>query len=314
MKKQRKIQYHIPNLFAKKFIFVDGLTRSGKGLLSPIIPSLQGIEKINVCELFDMQIVPAMSLGLDENFARAFLRCYFNELAYDTFLSRNVNFRRSDLSGIYNHHRPALYFERLKSSEETVKERLAEPWAFPFKTHDLLANREHLDKLGLDYSMIELIRNPVDLCYSWYRKGLGRDWGKDLRTFALKYKQTVIPYYAYGREEEWLDMSEKERCIEIPMTQMKKCVARYRGAEAHILLIRLEDLRVRPDGETDRICDFLKAKRTAFTARVIKGISADRRQPKPRETKIAAFKGIRKKYRAMLMAMDESYNDSYGMR
>lgn len=308
----RAVEYHIPQSVGGRFVFVDGLTRSGKGLLSFIVPSLEKMEKINVCELFDMQVIPAMALGLDEDMAKALLRCQFNELAYNTFLSRNVNFRHGDESSIHNHHNPSLYFERLSFPEETVLERLSREWFFPFKTHDLLANREHLDKLGLDYKMIEIIRNPVDMCYSWHKRGWGHRWGTDPRSFALKYRDTVVPYYMKGREEEWIDMSEKERSVFVPFIQMEKCVAQYRKKPDGVLVVTFEDLITHPNDVTDKICSFLKTSRTPYTDHVIKNTISIKKL-EPNEFKLEEYKGIRKKYFDMLLSMNDLYKKRYGM-
>ena len=110
-------EFGLQENIARNVIAIDGISRCGKSILSSIIPSLEGVEQLRFITLLE-HVVPALALGvMDKSCARSSMRTLMNEIAYDTMLSRNANFRPGDLSGITNYARPGIYVERLTREE-----------------------------------------------------------------------------------------------------------------------------------------------------------------------------------------------------
>jgi len=320
---KNKIIYNMHENIAKNLIFVDGITRSGKGMFAGIIPSLENVEHYAVFNLIE-QVLPALRFGaIDQDFAKALLRTQFNETAYKSMLARNINFRYDDETGIFNFKDPAVYFKRLarKDGDDVCGELRQGKIYFPFKTHDMLVNIDILEKLEIDYYIIELFRNPVDIVHSWWKRGWGERYGRDPRAFSLSidYKGHKMPWYAAGFEREWISLSAKERCIRTVSHLVDRSVESYRKAKnrKRIHIVTFEDFVTEPFRELDRISEFLGTKTTEYTqhmvrkARCPRELSGDEREKKLKDMRA----GTGKKYFEMLAALALSYDkDVYGLK
>lgn len=308
---------------AKNLVFVDGIARCGKTLFTGIVPSLENFEHMQFYYLMEL-IIPAIYLGtVSAEYAKAILRIRMNELAYNIRISRNVNFRYNDDSGISNYKEPELYYQRLlKKDGDAIVEELRKYKRFiPFQTHDLLVNLEHLNKLDIDYRMIALFRHPIDNSYSWWTKGFDERFGKDPRTFTLciDYKGNPLPWYCAGYEEEWLNLNPIEKCIKNATDLIRRSVEQYKNTpnKDRIHLVRFEDFVQGPHKELEKICTFLGAKTTKHTARFIHNARCPRTLDLAgRERKLREFKSkVNKKILNNLLEMSESYETNfYGLK
>ena len=84
---------------SKNIIFIDGINRTGKLLTGSLVVSLNKMEHLEFGEIFQ-HIVPAIKLKISTDFSKAFLHNYINQLLYNKYLSRNVNFRKNDRTGL----------------------------------------------------------------------------------------------------------------------------------------------------------------------------------------------------------------------
>jgi len=78
------------------FVLVDGIARCGKSLVSPILSSLERVEIERVEGIFDFVSVSHYFGGMSEECAINLLRSVADGFIYDSYLSRNANFRWSD--------------------------------------------------------------------------------------------------------------------------------------------------------------------------------------------------------------------------
>ena len=320
---EKNVDYDIHENIAKNIIFVDGLTRSGKTSLNNILPSLENFEHTRVFTILDL-IVPGLSFGsMDEEYAKAYIRISFNEMAYNNLISRNTNFRYDDATGIFNYKEPSVYFKRLGKEEgEIVVEELRNGKHFiPIRTHEQLVNLEYLNKLDIDYKMLAIFRNPIDVSHSWWVRGLGSRYGKDPRAFTItiKYNDEGIPWYCRGVEQEWLHLNSYERCVMIVMNLIKRAVQQYKKTleKDRIHIFTYEDFVQRTEEELKRICDFIGTGTTVYTpqallkARCPRALDAD-----DRKRKLAEFEAnVKKDLLDKLLTLSESYERHlYGLR
>lgn len=323
MSKMSRFTYNIHENIARNVIFIDGILRSGKKVLSGIISSLEAIEHTRVLYLLD-QIIPAISFGsIDVQYARALLRTVLNEEAYNTLLARDTNFRYTDETGVLNYKEPSVYFQRLgrQDGDGIVEELRTKKIFFPFITHNLLVKLEYLDMLDIDYHMLALLRNPLDISYSRWVRGYAERFGKDPRAFAIsiKFNGRALPWFCAGYEEEWLSLNPMERCILPVIHEIKEAVQQYKKAKdkSRIHLLTFEDFVQNPQGELEKICTFLHTKPTGYTANFISLANCPRKlNPAEKKRKMQEFKlAVRKKYFDMLMKMSKAYEANlYGLR
>ncbi|MGE4293779.1 MAG: sulfotransferase domain-containing protein [Desulfovibrio sp.] len=294
-----KIDFAMVENVARNLVFVDGLTRCGKSLFTSIVPSFERMEHTKVMVLLE-QIIPAVALGrMDLDFARALLRLQLNEEVYNTLISRNVNFRLNDTSGVHHYWNPRLYYDRLNKpdGDGVVEELRRGERMFPVRTHDFMVNLDVLDGLELDFRMLEMLRDPVALAYSWWKQQWGERFGHDPRAFTLCLESNgqVVPWYCHGQEREWQAMNPMERCIHTSLDLTARAVAQYRKASeevrARILVCTFEDYIRDPQTQTARICDFLGTVPTSYTEVYIKrDVRPWQLDPALRAKKVAAFK------------------------
>lgn len=317
------VKCFLPEDIAKKIVFIDAITRSGKSIFDHIIPSLEGLEHIQYNSLIE-QIVPAFSLGLiEETYAKAQIRAWLNELAYNIKLSRNVNFRNNDRSSVLFYRQPEIYKERLsrKDGDDVVNELRIDKGMIPIHTHDLLANLKSFEAMEIDYKIIALYRHPVDTAYSWWKRGWGERFGVDPRHFGftLEYKGRVMPWYCAGHEKEWLSLNPAERCVHTSMLMTRRSLKEYKTSRSKkkIHLVTFEDFVQNTPEEVEKICVFLKTKPTKHTKDFISKEGCPKFiDVKSREKKITEFQAnIDKKFLDELVKMSQSFEDGlYGLR
>jgi len=244
------------------------------------------------------------------------------ELAYNLQLSRNVNFRGEDQTGIYNYKDPDVYINRLSLNEgdEIIEFILSNNIHIPFQTHDLMVNLDVLNCMDLDYKMIELLRNPIDNLYSWWIKGLGERFSNDIREFTLpvEYKGFSFPWYCHGYEEEVIDLNPYERCIKIGINLIERSIDQYKNSKNKdkIIIILFEDMVQNPNYQLNRIEDFLGLQTTKYTNKFISEAKCPRvLNPKDRNDKLSIFKeNVSPDLFENLVSLTNSYEkDTYGL-
>lgn len=308
---------------ARNLVAIDGIARTGKSTFSNILPSLDNFEHIQFDSSLE-SVLAAVYVGqMTIDCARILTRMHLNERFYNLFLSRDVNFRYGDQTGIFNYKEPHIYFKRLARKEgDTVVDELRRTKRFvPFLTHDLLVRMNIFEKFDIDYRVLELFRHPIDTCYSWWKRGWGQRFGRDPRafTFCFDWKGSPVPWYCYGYEEEWVASSPVERCVLMVTFLMDKSVKQYNKLhdKKRIHILTFEDFVQRPDDELNKICIFLKTKTTAYTAPALAKARCPREiDERERGRKLAALKNrIRKKTFNRLVEMSAQYESNlFGLR
>ena len=257
---------HAPELLSKKIVLADGLTRTGKALLSNLLLGYNNVSSIQFINILE-QLMPLYINGeMSRDGISSFLKMYFNENFYNYKLSRNVNFRYNDLTSIYNHKDHVDFHKNLNKpdGDDIVDELLNYSGYFQFQTHDLLTHYSRFLDLNIDAYILELFRNPVDTIHSWYIRGWGKRFDqKDPRsgTTLFVYNGKSIPHYVVGHEEEYLNLNEMEKCVFTHNILLRKSIAQYRKLSnvqrKKILILKYEDLVENTEHEINRISAFL---------------------------------------------------------
>ena len=217
MKNSKKNKYYFMEPIIKDIVFIDGIARSGKLLTGSLISSFKKMESFEMGENFE-HFIPALKMNkCSYDFAKSYLCNYINQLIYNKMLSRNVNFRSSDRTGIQNYFNPNLYKKRLKMREgdQVVKRIKSLKQILPFVTHDIMSNYKVFDKLNIKVKFISIYRSPIELAYSWIKRGLGTRWGEDPRIFTLLINKgnKSCPWYLHNFQKAWKKLNKYERCV-----------------------------------------------------------------------------------------------------
>jgi len=270
MKKNYKYARH-QNL-SKNLIFIDGLTRAGKSILSRLITTLDKMEHIQFFNIIEY-VIPAIKFhGLSESYASALLRLSLNELYYNLQLSRNVNFRPNDQTGVSNFREPEIYHERLMDNEsDEIFEKLSKGDIYvPFQTHELMTDLDIIERLGLDYKFIEIYRNPFDVIHSWIKRGWGdRFFGTeahprgDLSSFTLSLQNgdIFVPWYCADYDiDEFMKLTESERVSIMVIDLLRSAISKQKASKhpERIHTITFESMLEQPTTQMKNIANFLE--------------------------------------------------------
>ncbi len=260
-------------------VLVDGLTRSGKSFMGPVLSSCERVEIERIEP--EVEWIPDMQwLGhITADAAAAFLRLTVNRLFYEGLVGRNTNFRFSDHSSVWKTSKKLMYLKRmLRDEREPLFERVKnENPIFQVVVHHQLPHyRLHQQAFGDALRMIQMIRDPVDLIQSWHRKEKGSRIGVDplISMVFIRAGQGALPWYVSGWEEEYLASSPLDRVIRMVAVKWKLCMEAYRSLTTeerrHLIMVPLEPFVERPDLYMPPILKFVGTRETAETPRILR--------------------------------------------
>ena len=271
-----KTQYSPLNRIAKNIILIDGISRTGKLLLGSLVSSFDKMEHLEFGENFEF-IIPAIRFKkVEHDFGNAYLNNYLNMLMYNKYISRNANFRPNDRTGVDKSKNPLVYYDRLKVEEgdNIIKLIKKQKHFLPIVTHDIAVNLNILIKLEMKFKIIEIIRNPIDTVYSWYKRGLGVRYGSDPRNFTLLVKKNkkIYPWYNALNGYKENKYNNCERCVEHVLNLNKQATLNLKNnyLNKNVLIITYEDLTTKPLIELKKIATFLGTKTNKQTIKFVK--------------------------------------------
>ena len=261
----------------KKMVFIDGLPRSGKSSICNVITSLKNSESLEFCYTLEQLLPGIASRKININFAKAFINKHFDEIAYNKFLGRNSNFRPKDWTGIPNFSFPNIYKKRLKSKEgkKIIRDLKRTKNFFPFMSHNIMPNINYFYQLGLNSKIISLYRNPFSIVYSLFNKRVGNRTEKDSRVFTILERASngrLYPWYVGKDYKKWFRFNEMEKSAFIVLKLLKLSIKKHKYFKKNkkILTISYEDYLLNTNQVLQRICNFIKTKKTPITPKFLR--------------------------------------------
>ena len=306
---------------AKNIVFIDGIPRTGKLMTGALVSSLNRMESLEFGETFE-HFLPALKLKkCTFDFAKSYLCNYINQMIYNKMISRNVNFRSTDRTGIPNYFNPKVYKKRLKMEEgDSVLKRIKKrKLILPFITHDIMVNYSIFSKLKINVKYIQIFRDPIDLAYSWYKRGLSNRFGKDQRVFTLLIEKDKKPYpwYLYNFSKSFVKMNNCERSIYYVILLTKKSIKEYKKIKnKKIYLTTYEKMVEETNKEVQKISKYLN---TSFSKKTLSFIKKEKLPKKLKNTiRINKLKFLKNKVNPKifkeLVSLSKKYNKNlYGL-
>lgn len=301
-----------------KIVLITGVTSSGKSMLAPVVSSLKNSEKIMFNFVLEQYPILHYLGKISDDTAKYLIRYTIDLMLYDNMIGRDVNFRFSDETSVWKTSNPRLYFERLFMNEgvEVFKRMKEKKSISVFSTHNSVWHSKVYFKAFPSIKMIHCKRNPVDIIYRWHEKGFGSKfyYGPQNRLLTFKWKNKVLPYYAYGWEEEFLNLSEIDSIINMVYNISKQHEKSYKSLsntnKEKILIVSFEEIVVNPRTYLEKICSFLNTKVSDYTSIVLKNENIPRENKNNRQETLDKIKKMAsKKYYDLLISMNESYSN-----
>ena len=212
-------------ILANKILITDGLPGCGKTMLSPILSSLDRVEMYYFA--FEIEFIVRMNYfkKISNNAAETLIKMLVDYKLYNSMMSREVNFRPSDLSSVTNHQNYKKYLKRLHSlGDDTIPNKInKEKPILHMTTHDLL-NYSYIFAKSLKNRIfyVELVRHPVDMVNQQYFNMINHyDNPRSIQVEFL-YKNKPLPYWALGWKSKFLKLNNINRAIFNVCNMIKK--------------------------------------------------------------------------------------------
>jgi hypothetical protein len=268
-----------PNRLLKEIVFADGIGSSGKGMLSHILSCFDRVEKQSNHTVFDF--VPYIyNLGkISHDAAVTYLQTEADMQLYHIMMSRDVNFRFSDSTGVTKNGKRFEYFKRLffKEGDAIVEKINLKNPILNEAPHDALRNAElFFDSFGSGLKIIYVIREPFELILDWKRRGFGNRIGIDPREFqfSLIRDNEIIPMFLKDYDIDYFSLNEIERLLYM----IHYCfLSNLRGYETlnnkfktNVFLTTFSSLCRYPEDNIDEFSKFLNLEVVSGLNRILK--------------------------------------------
>jgi hypothetical protein len=270
-------------------LLVDGLARSGKMVTSKLVSHMEGIEFIQVREPVDQ--VPMMyGLGqFDAASASAFLRLQLDVAIHDRAIGRNLNLRASDGTTLLNASDLTEFTRRAEEpSDAAALATFLESGQVPFFfTHQVLPFISLFFDISQNLRVLEVVRHPVTLAASWYRRGWGERWGTDPRVFTVMADRGghAVPWFALDWADAFIDGPPMDRVLRSVLELIRACDSGVENLSAaqckRILFVPYERLI----GETATTIEVISGFLGVRPRKSIEQICMRENLPKPIESK-----------------------------
>lgn len=258
-------------------VFVDGMPGCGKTLMTAIVDGLARVEVMQYTYQVEYVCVLRFLRKIDEDTATALIRLHTDLQLYNVMMSRETNFRFSDLSGVWSNPRPWRYFRRLfMPGDDAAIERIRrERPILHLVTHFLLGICPAvLTALDDQARIIEVVRHPLYMLKQ--RFGYMPKLGKSPRELSIwfDYQGRAVPWNALGWERKFVDSGTMDQAI-FMMDEMQRLndqvVSELPAAQrARILTIPFERFVIDPWPYMRQLETFLGTEVTKTTRRVMK--------------------------------------------
>jgi len=257
-----------------KVVLLDGLGRSGKDMTAKILASFENVEIERIEPIFE-RIPVLVSFGkISKDAAVQMLQMEVDMKLYESMIGRNTNFRFKDSSSVFNNPFRFEYFKRIfgKDGKVIVEKILKIKPVFQMVVHDTLMHIDiYFEAFGEKIFVLEMVKNPVDLIFSWYIRGWGGRFTSDPRVACFTYQSNVgiAPCHNLHIDGEYNELKPMDRIIHLIEGNFLNTFKKYNEMDGNkkkqILWLVLEEFVTNPEENIVRIEKLLGVKRTKHT-------------------------------------------------
>ena len=270
---------------AEKIVFIDGISGTGKSILGPVLGSFENMEKQRLEQIYEYLCFLNYFNKIELDAAISLMRLYADLALFNSMISREVNLRLFDDSGILNNPHGLVYFSRLfkKDGDKVLEEIDNKKPLLQIMTHQIFpAVSLAFAAYGKRLKVIEMVRHPVYMIDHWM--SYVERYGKDKREFTLwlKSEEVAVPWFAFGWEKKFKESTTIDKTIYSIEWLIDKTKEAYDSLDEEekeqVMYIPFEKFVKYPDGYIQALQKFLNTKTTRKTKKVLK------KQKCPRET------------------------------
>ncbi len=262
-------------IFDGKHLFIDGMSRSGKIGIAPIVSSFERVEYFKIRANSDRFLMLYKSGHLSEE---GFKYLFESDLILDVWFSmmgRDVNNNLHDLSSIVNSNKREEYMTRVnrKDTPETfndvAKEIKEKKLIFPFVIDNYMTVSSFINQINKNFKYIIVMKNPIDMVFSWFRSGRGTRLGAD--PYYIKPAFQInglnnIHYLMLNNAEEFSKANPLEKCFLIIENQLIEYLNSDLLHSKNSCLVPFENYSIETEKYIKKFEDLLETNRTEFTS------------------------------------------------
>lgn len=315
--KEKTIELVRMNRLCQEIVFADGIGSSGKGMLSHILSSLSRVEKQSNHTPFDY-IAYIHWLGkITDDAASLYLKTEADQQMYHIMMSRDVNFRPKDSTGVMQNAFRWKYFARLfmREGDDVIERIRQERPILNEAPHDALRSAPFFFRtFGSTLRIIYVIRNPYELILDWQRRGFGQRIGTDPREFqfSVQIDGRIVPMFMMHYDEfDYRTMNAMERltlmihfCVKTNMEGFLACPQEHRS---QILITSFDNLCLEPMRVVEKVCRFLGVEKTGKTLKTLKHENLPRARPDVSSYKEQVAENLDARFAKYIAELDEMY-------
>lgn len=301
------------NEYKKNLVVISGFSRSGKAALSPVVSSFKNYEMFFTSTIAENIIYLLTLKKISPDYAKFILHNIFNEQIYNLMVGRNLNLRKHDYTSIINH---AFYKEYLKRSKthffsNSLEKKHIKKKFFPVFFHDAMIQSDFLLKNFKGLKIINIVRHPIDLIFSWNKKGYYGKIFKLKRNAVpnIRYRNKDLPFYAILNKKNFIKTKNNYEKIVLMLRNLDVLTKKnniYKKKNKNFLEIRFDDLKSQPQKTIKVLTNFLSTRQTSVTKNLsnllVKGQEANRKHKKD-----IILKKLNNKYKKILNKMIIDY-------
>lgn len=298
----------------ENLLVLDGLTGTGKTMIASLLESYDRVEVGRF--IYDIEFI-SISGGLGQQSheaTKAILGLIIDSKLYDNMISREVNFRPSDLSSVFKSRRVMDYLKRLfRPDGDAVENRLkSENPIMMINTHQLLGMMDALfDQFEHRIKVVEMQRHPLYMLEHWmsYMDMHGNS-ARDFTIWLKDHDGKPVPWFAHDWKDEYWSLSKFDRVV-LSIDSLTRARDRQYASQSSetLMCIPFEDFTLNTHDYVDRIANWLGTTVTSTTARACKS------QNLPRQNINAGMnRKIYQRYGYRNTESLESHEDNYQSR
>ena len=244
-----------------RIVLLDGITGTGKTMFLSLLNSCSNTMAGQFFYAFEHISILHKMGKIDINDASVLLKLLADEKFYNNLISREVNFRPSDLSSVLKSTKGLKYLKQLFLGDgEIVEKRIkSENPIFSIVTHQLFSALDPLFKAFNDkLFVIEMERHPLYLIKHWFT--WIDKYGKNPRdmTLCIDENGESIPWFASSWGKLFNNSSSIDRVIyslEWLISQSEEALLRF--PKNQIMFIPFEDFVLNPEKYLGRLKEIL---------------------------------------------------------
>ena len=282
----KKIKILKRKLLHNNFVFIDGISKSGKIVISSIISSLKNCENQSFPERYN-NYVKFKNLNLiDENLALDLILQGMQMFMIENHLGRFLNFRKYDLSSVDNSQKKKDYYKSLKIKDhefeikKIIKYLKTKKQIIPLVVDDFFTNCKGNLKYFYNFKKIITIRNPIGILYENLSRNRvdkqisGHPWQT---VFHYQKGEKKIPWFVEPKKiNQFFSSSRIEKYLMFMSSEYKPYLNNKIFKIKKTQHFFIEDIWKNPNQSVNLIAKFLKTKKTNKTKKMLKTLDLPR--------------------------------------